>query len=141
MKTWFLKRILNENYILNNIIGFFIFQSLFITLRILLIGSNGSTNIYEFFISSLPELFALYILLIVLINKSRNFNIINFSLFDKFIIIFIFSNIILGTYLSGNIKLSLYAIRMSYFPIIFYFSLFNFCKKRGQNFSNFWSWR
>jgi len=74
MKTWFLKRILNENYILNNIIGFFIFQSLFITLRILLIGSNGSTNIYEFFISSLPELFALYILLIVLINKSRILN-------------------------------------------------------------------
>ncbi len=121
MKTWKFKLKVNDKLILNNIVAFFIFQSLFITFRILVIGSRDSSNAFEFFISSLPDLFALYIFALVLLNGEGKISYKNFSLLDKIIFGFIFSNIILGTFLAGNIMLSLYAIRMSYFPMIFYF--------------------
>jgi hypothetical protein len=121
MKIWLIKHKITENFIFYLLLAFFIFQSLFISIRILLIGSNGSTNIYEFIISSLPEFFALIIFSLVMLNRIGNVGRLTLSLFDKILLAFVFSNIILGTLLAGNLILSLYAIRMSYFPMIFYF--------------------
>lgn len=121
MKNRILNIYLNNKFVLNCVLGFFVFQSLFVSLRLLIIGSGASNNWFDFLISSLPEVFALFVFFIALLNGRDQIDLKNFSLLDKIIVGFIVSNILLGVILAGNLKLSMYAIRMSYFPMIFYF--------------------
>lgn len=108
-------------FIANNIFAFFVFQSIFITIRVLLIGNSESGNVFEYAISSLPELFLVYVVSLVLISSFKEYAFKNISLLDKIVLLYVITNVILGTILAHDIKLSLYAIRMSYLPILFYF--------------------
>lgn len=102
------------------ILAYFIFASLFLTFRLLCIGSEASDSAGEFLISMLPELFVfgltVYFFLWFFKYGNRKFHYL-----DWFILIYIVSNVLLGTYLAYDLKLSLYAVRMSYLPMIFYF--------------------
>ena len=102
---------------------FFVFGSLFPTFRILLIGSQTSKNVLEYFISALFDLSAIVIIAYSFIHiyKNRLFN--QFTYFDWIVVIFILSNTILGTILSQDFKLSIYGFRMTYLPAFFYFVL------------------
>ena len=102
---------------------FFVFGSLFPTFRILLIGSQTSKNILEYFISALFDLSAIVIIAYSFIHifKNRLFN--QFTYFDWIVVIFILSNTVLGTILSQDFKLSIYGFRMTYLPAFFYFVL------------------
>jgi hypothetical protein len=121
MKNWIVKLKVSDKFVLNNLLAFFIFQSLFLTIRVLAIGSAASQNIFEYFISSLSDLFALYVFLLIFLNDASKDFLKRLNLFDKMILVFMITNIILGTILAHNIVMSLYAIRMSYLPMIFYF--------------------
>lgn len=102
---------------------FFIFGSIFPTLRIFLIGSETSKNILEYFISSFFDLMAISIIVYSFFRIIKNDFLFEFTYFDWIVLIFILSNAILGTILSQNIKLSIYGFRMTYLPNLFYFVL------------------
>ena len=103
------------------LLSYFFFLLLFPTIRILLIGNESSNNQFELFISILPELFLLVLILISLITLFNKSNTITFSAFDKIFIFYISFNILLGTFLSNDLNLSLYGIRLTYFPMFIYF--------------------
>jgi hypothetical protein len=119
-----------KKYLVNQqIFLFFVFCTFFPTLRLLLIGSEGSDSVYELAISLLPELFLLLIIFYFTTSFIRNKNE-KLESIDWLIIIYIFYNIVIGTILAANLTVSIYAIRMTYLPMIFYFifslSLFKF---------------
>ena len=102
---------------------FFVFGSLFPTLRILLIGSETSKNILEYIISGLFDLTAISIIAYSLIHILKKRLISQFTYFDWIVLMFILSNTILGTILSQDFMLSIYGFRMTYLPAFFYFVL------------------
>ena len=102
---------------------FFVFGSLFPTFRILLIGSQTSKDVLEYFISALFDLSAIVIIAYSFIHIFKNRLLNQFTYFDWIVLIFILSNTILGTILSQDFKLSIYGFRMTYLPAFFYFVL------------------
>lgn len=101
--------------------SFFVFGSLFPTLRVLLIGSSGSTNIYEFIISILPDLFlcALFIYSFIYFLKHSQYK--ELKPLDYVVLLYILGNTIIGVYYSDNLLFASYAFRLSYLPVFFYF--------------------
>jgi hypothetical protein len=102
-------------------LAFFIFGSFFLSIRILIMGSAGSVNLPQFVLSALPELFASMILFYFIQRKNKSLQWTRFNNHDKFFIFFICMNLLLGSIVSGEIKLIIYGIRMTYFPMLFYF--------------------
>jgi len=114
------------------LIAYFIFATFFLTIRLLLLGSDSSDSIQAFFLSVLPEIFILFILIVLLRNRNatNKLSLKEFTLFDYLVIGYICSNIILGSFLSGEVLLTLHAIRLTYIPMLFYFiARFGFPKK------------
>ena len=105
------------------IISFVIFCSLFITLRLLALGSAGSETVPQFIISTLPELFACIILTLLYFRRPSKFRLGNLILVDKIFLGFILLNILIGSIVSADLKMIIYGIRMTYFPMLFYFVL------------------
>lgn len=105
------------------ICGFFVFASLFPTLRLLLIGNQSSASMGEYLFSSLPDLFAGVILLITFLHMLRHTEEIRFKPFDWVVMAFIVTNVITGMIISGDLLISLYGFRLSYYPMLFYFVL------------------
>lgn len=103
------------------LIFFFAFGFIFPTFRVLLIGHETSASIFEYFISSLPELIAFVIAAYTTQQLLKSKEKIRFTILDWIILAFIVSNVLFGFILAKNLKLSLYGFRMSYFPMIFYF--------------------
>jgi len=98
------------------LIAYFIFATFFLTIRLLLLGSDSSDSIQAFFLSVLPEIFILFILIVLLRNRNatNKLSLKEFTLFDYLVIGYICSNIILGSFLSGEVLLTLHAIRLTY---------------------------
>ncbi|MEX1190258.1 MAG: O-antigen ligase family protein [Bacteroidia bacterium] len=106
------------------IIASFIFGTIFPTLRAVLIGSEGSTSVIDYAISAIPDVITLFIFCIsLLIHKEKTGNYF-FSLNKRdYILIFILAySLIVGGLISGDIKLIVYSVRMTYLPMLFYFT-------------------
>lgn len=101
------------------LVVFFIFASLFPTLRVLSIGTETSTSVSEYLFSIVPEIFALLIIILsFLIWKKKKTEI---KILDWLLLAFVLSNTIIGSLISQDLMLSAYGIRLTYFPILFYF--------------------
>lgn len=111
----------NNKSIVLNLLLYFIFGTLFISLRTITIGSGTSTSIIDLFFSSLPDIFAFYIFIFALLKNKNKLRYSFFTIYDKLIFLYIITNILLGTYIAHNLTISLYAIQMTYFPMLFYF--------------------
>lgn len=98
---------------------FFIFGSLFISIRLLLIGSHASQNSGELILAALPEVFVIFILMFFLRLKMKEK--IKFHLIDWIFLLFIISNLTLGLWIGKDLKIGLYGFRMTYLPMCFYF--------------------
>ena len=116
-----MKLILQEKKIVIVVLLFFIFASLFPTLRVLTIGSQTSVNIGEYTYSVLPEFFSILVILFSIFILYRKKVEIKLKAFDWVVIGFALSNVILGSLLAKDWLMSMYGIRMTYFPILFYF--------------------
>jgi O-antigen ligase len=112
--------------------SFFVFATLFPTLRLLFIGNKGSETITEYIFSSLPDLFALLTLSFVFISLIRSRQAIHFKPMDWIVIAFGISNILLGFIVANNLIISAYGFRMTYYPMFFYF-IFRFCSSEIIN--------
>lgn len=112
---------LNTPALNKGILAYFIFASLFLTIRLLWIGSEASDSAGEFLLSMLPELFVFGLSVYFFAWFIQNRKTQTFHYLDWFILIYIISNVLLGTFLAHDLKLSMYAVRMSYLPMIFYF--------------------
>ena len=115
-------KILNlKKYLLKHqIYLFFVFCTFFPTIRLLLIGSEGYDSVYKLAISILPEFFLLLIVIYFITSFIRNKNE-KLETIDWLILIYILYNIVIGTILAANLTVSIYAIRMTYLPMTFYF--------------------
>ena len=104
----------------NNLLLFFVFVTFFPTVRMLLIGSDASTNILEYFISVLPELLFFGI---VFWNSIQWFNrgVFKLHTFDKLVIFYIAYNLVVGLIVANDLAMSIYAIRLTYLPMFIYF--------------------
>lgn len=100
---------------------FFIFGSLFISIRLLLIGSQASQNSGELILAALPEVFVVSILMIFFRLKIKKQNTLKINLIDWIFLFFIISNLLLGMWIGKDLKIGLYGFRMTYFPMCFYF--------------------
>jgi hypothetical protein len=105
----------------NSILYYFSFLLLFLSIRILLITGESSSTIIQTLFSILPE-FLLGLITVIVIRKIIKEPIkLKLSLFDKLFMGFIISNIVLGMFLSKQLNVSIYALRLTYLPMIFYF--------------------
>lgn len=105
----------------NCLIGYFLFSLLFPTMRVLVISGKGAENIGELLFSMLPEFFLLVFVGIVAVGFVRNSEKTKLTWFDIVFLGFIVTNIVLGLILSANVHVSIYAVRLTYLPMIFYF--------------------
>ncbi len=103
------------------LIIFFVFASLFPTIRILTIGGNTSTSIAQYIFSLLPEIAAIAVLVLSFVQIKKRKEIIKINMLDWFVFVFAISNVVVGTIIANDLVLSAYGIRMTYFPISFYF--------------------
>jgi hypothetical protein len=108
------------------ILLFFIFATVFPTIRLLSIGHGGSASLFEFVISALPDIFAVVVIIFSFFAILKNRKEIHFRFFDWVLISFALSNVIIGFIIADDVLISLYGFRMTYFPVCFYF-LFRFC--------------
>jgi hypothetical protein len=106
---------------LNLIFTFFVLGSFFLSIRVLLIGCESSSTPLEYLISAIPELYLLLMTSYYLVLVWKEKISFKFNLVDKFVLLFLCFNVIVGVILANNLKLSLYGFRMSYLPILFYF--------------------
>jgi hypothetical protein len=112
----------------------FAFQALFILFRGLLIGNNTATNIFELIIATAPDFFICLIFSIALIKFIKDdFKSEKIVLFDVLILIYFVSNILLGIILANNILYSFYAIRLTYLPMLMYFSIRFYANSFGNS--------
>lgn len=104
-----------------NIFFFFVFGSLFITFRLLLLGSGESNNFFEYGVSILPELFVFMILLQFIRNILFENQKLSLHRYDLFFLLFIITNVLIGLFIGMDIKLGIYGFRLTYLPMLFYF--------------------
>lgn len=100
---------------------FFVFGTLFITVRLLLFGSAASTSIFQYAFSVLPEMFALGIFYQYFLKIYKNEQVLSFNRYDWMMILFIIGNVLVGFVLGKDLKLGVYGFRMTYLPMLFYF--------------------
>ncbi|PJC62099.1 MAG: hypothetical protein CO022_06325 [Flavobacteriales bacterium CG_4_9_14_0_2_um_filter_32_27] len=112
---------ITKKNILHLVFLFFLLGLLFPSFRLLMIGSNESTTVYEYFIAALPEILLLFISVVTIFYLLKEKITISLSITDKFIFLFLLFNVIIGSILAANSKISLYGFRTSYLPIFFYF--------------------
>lgn len=114
----------NKTFI-KSVFSFFVFGSLFPTFRVWMIGTETASGSFQFIISVLPEIFLIFLLFLLFIHISKyegsNHSNFSFTLFDGIVISYLVINLILGFAIGGDFKLSLYAVRLTYLPVIFYF--------------------
>jgi hypothetical protein len=110
----------------NSIFLFFLFSSLFITIRLVLIGSRQSISIGESIFSILPEIIVFFILIIFIFPFIKNQSQLRFNYLDWIVFTYIFTNVAIGIIVAQNLKLSIYAVRMTYLPMCFYFIASNY---------------
>lgn len=108
------------------ILSFFVFATLFPTLRLLIIGNGASTTISQYLFSALPDIFALVVLAYVSVHLFKSKTSIKIKPLDWAVIFFWLTNVIIGFIISGNLIISAYGFRMTYFPLCFYV-VFRFC--------------
>jgi hypothetical protein len=103
----------------NQIFLFFTILIFFPTIRLLVLGSSHASGIGMAF-SVLPELLFGLILLFALTQfwKTKNRTI---TLLDKLVLGYFLFNVIIGVYLSHDLKASVYGFRLSYLPMLAYF--------------------
>lgn len=116
-----------------------VFQLVFVILRTSLIGSKTASGFYEITISLLPELILSLITAISIIQHRGN---IIFSRFDKIMLLYFFSNVILGFILGGDLIISIFGFRTTYFPMLSYFIVRISLNKDDMpgNFENILKW-
>jgi len=108
-----------SKYLFNKaLISFFVFGSVFLTIRVLIIGTKSSENLFQYFISLLPELFGLLLLILFYLTSKSSTKEITFV--DKFFVLNIVLNLILSLFFSSEYKMLLYGFRMTYIPMVFY---------------------
>lgn len=106
---------------LNSILFFFIFGTLFLTIRLLIMGSEASKTVSQYILAMLPELLVLIIMLLFIIPHFQKRIKFKLNQFDWFLMFYILTNVLIGIFVAKDFKLSLYGIRMTYLPMLFYF--------------------
>lgn len=108
------------NYLKSN--QFSVFLSLLVfypTIRLLTIGSEHASG-FSVLIGLIPEILfsivLLFFLLSLIKDKDRKMHLL-----DKIVIAYFLFNILIGVYLSHDLKASLYGFRLTYLPMLAYF--------------------
>jgi hypothetical protein len=104
----------------NHLYLFFIFTAFFPSFRILLIGSKAASNIYELFISILPDLLFLISVLFFAFQFPK-IKEKKFARLDYLMLAYVLYNVAVGTLIASNLMVSVYAIRLTYLPMLLYF--------------------
>ena len=117
-----------ENYFLAGIY-ILILGTLFPTIRAFLIGYEGSVYAFEYLFSAIPDIaIILYTAGSFALRFHQGKSLIPSLLKeDKILIAVGLYAIVIGSFLSADIKFILYGLRMSYIPILMYVSVRNLC--------------
>ena len=96
-------------------------MTFFPLLRVVIIGKNNASGLFEYLIAAIPD-FLIIGCLIYLLFQARNsiFNTLK-NRTDQIILFVLAFNLIIGSLLSYDLKLIVMGIRLSYIPILFYF--------------------
>jgi len=95
---------------------------LFPTCRILLIGHEGSSSFFEYAFSAIPEIATVLFFIFVLILKKPNLRKFFWQLSDFLVIFYVLLTLLLGLVHPIEYKLALYDLRLSFLPVLFYFT-------------------
>lgn len=104
----------------NLVVIFWIYISFSPTLRILLIGGKESANICQLFITAVPDILVMLLVLFAFMVwlKGARFSL---KTFDWLLLIYVTFNVVYGFILSKDIFISAEGFRTTYLIIIFYF--------------------
>jgi hypothetical protein len=95
---------------------------LFPTCRILLIGHEGSSTFFEYAFSAIPEIATVLFFILVLFLKKPNLRKFSWQLCDFLVIFYVLLTLLLGLVHPIEYKLALYDLRLSFLPVLFYFT-------------------
>jgi O-antigen ligase len=98
------------------------FLTIFPSLRVLLIGKQNADEWFEYFVAALPDILILGSFFYVFYQRKLNSELFYLSKFDRILLIVIAVNIVIGCILSCDLKLILLGLRLSYIPMLFYFT-------------------
>ncbi len=100
---------------------FFVFGSLFISIRLLLIGSAAASNAGQLVISLLPEIIVLAVCGVFFSINFKKEQKLSIHLMDWLIVSYIILSVAYGLIIGKDLKIGLYGFRITYLPMLFYF--------------------
>lgn len=109
------------HFITTLLLLFFLLMPFFPTIRILTIGTQSAQGGAQMFLSLIPEIAFVAIMLWAIINQLKSGWKLRWHRFDWVVLVFVVQGIVTGAILSGDIELIVQGIRMSYLPIGMYF--------------------
>jgi hypothetical protein len=89
--------------------------------RVAILGKENASGFFEYFVSAIPDLMILGCLTYSIFHLRNSFSSILQNRTDQIILFVLGSNLLVGTLLSGDAKLIILGVRLSYIPILFYF--------------------
>lgn len=114
---------------------FFVVLTLFPTVRVFVLGSDPADSALELLLAALPELLLVVLCGIYFLHYVQHQKP-TFHVLDYMMIAYILYNLLAGFMLANDFSASMYGVRMTYLPMIFYFlvSFSNFSKERIEKF-------
>lgn len=99
---------------------FLIFLSCYPTVRLLTFGNHAASGFGQYVFAGLPDLFAALILGITLWGWIKSKTELRLCFIDYVLAVFWLTNVLIGFIIAQNLVLSLYAFRMTWYPMMFY---------------------
>jgi O-antigen ligase len=100
---------------------FLVLMTFFPVLRVAIIGTENASGVFEYLIAAIPDLMIIGCISYLIFQIRNNvFNIFN-NRSDVIVLFIAGINLFIGCLLSGDPKLIILGVRLSYIPILFYF--------------------
>ena len=97
------------------------FYTLFPTLRVVAIGTENAKNFIEYSIAAIPDIALVGFACYLLIHFRKQWKGYQFHLLDLLVFSVFAFNLLLGSMLSGDLKLIVLGTRITYLPMVMYF--------------------
>lgn len=96
-------------------------MTFFPMLRVVFIGKENASGVFEYFVAAIPDLMIIGCITYLIFQLRDKFIFFIKNRTDAIVLFIVGINLLIGCLLSGDMKLIILGVRLSYIPILFYF--------------------
>lgn len=96
-------------------------MTFFPLLRVALIGKENASGFFDYLVAAIPDLMIIGCLSYLIFQVRNSFSTILKNRSDRIVLLVLGFNLFIGALLTGDAKLVILGVRLSYIPILFYF--------------------